>query len=82
MVLILLTSGPYIRLEDFYVVLYIFFSLLVDSNWLVAKVHQTINLCKLMLRLFERKIFYKKYFLYFSVFGATENDGQRKSFLV
>jgi hypothetical protein len=33
-----------------------------------------------MLCFFGRKIFYRKYFLYFSVFGTTENDGQRKSF--
>jgi len=34
----------------------------------------------LMHRLFGRKIFSKKYFLYFSVFDTTKNDGQRKSF--
>jgi hypothetical protein len=37
---------------------------------------------KLMLYLFRRKIFFEKYFLYFSVFGAAKNDDQRKSFLV
>jgi len=37
----------------------------------------------LMLRLFEYKIFLKKnYFYIFSVFGATKNDDQRKSFSV
>jgi hypothetical protein len=36
----------------------------------------------IILRLFERKIFFGKYFLYFSVFGTTENDGQQKSFSV
>jgi hypothetical protein len=37
---------------------------------------------KSMFSLFGRKIFSEKYFLYFSVFGVTENDGQRKSFSV
>jgi hypothetical protein len=32
------------------------------------------NLCSICLGV--------KYFMYFSVFGATENDGQLKSFLV
>jgi hypothetical protein len=35
---------------------------------------------QLMLRVFGRKIFFEKYFLYFSMFSATENDYQRKSF--
>jgi hypothetical protein len=30
----------------------------------------------LMLWLFERKIFFRKYFLYFLVLGVTENDSQ------
>jgi hypothetical protein len=34
------------------------------------------SLSSLMLHLFERKIFYKKYFYYFSIFGASENNGQ------
>jgi hypothetical protein len=29
-----------------------------------------------MFRLFQHKIFYGKYFSYFSVFGATENNSQ------
>jgi hypothetical protein len=36
----------------------------------------------LMLHLFGCKIFYEKYFQYFLVFGAIENDGQHKSFLI
>jgi hypothetical protein len=35
-----------------------------------------------MFRLFGRKIIYEKSSLYFLVFSATENDGQRKSFSV
>jgi hypothetical protein len=38
------------------------------------------KLIYLMLCLFEHKIFSEKYFRYFLVFGATENESQRKSF--
>jgi hypothetical protein len=47
------------------------FTQMVDEEWNA-----------LMSYLFGRKIFFEKYFLYFSVFGAAKNDNQRKLFLV
>jgi len=35
-----------------------------------------------MICLFGRKIFSEKYFLYFSIFSVTKNDGQQKTFSV
>jgi hypothetical protein len=36
----------------------------------------------LMSYLFGRKIFFEKYFLYFFVFDAIENDSQQKLFTI